>query len=93
MEHIGAMKQLNSLSLTDVADARNGLRHLAELHDIQVLSLDGVGVGDAELKHLKALVNLKWLDLQSTGVTEKLADELRQALPHCKIYSGPLDPG
>jgi hypothetical protein len=37
------------------------------------------------LRHLKNLKNLKSLSLEQTKVTRDAAEQLRQALPNCKV--------
>jgi hypothetical protein len=37
------------------------------------------------LEHLKTLKNLKSLSLEQTKVTREAAEQLRKALPNCKI--------
>jgi sec-independent protein translocase protein TatC len=56
---------------------------------VAVVDLSGSGVSDAVLEHLKGLSGLQKLDLTGTEVTEEGLEELRQALPKCKIITGP----
>ena len=50
-----------------------------------ILPAPSAQVTDAGLVHLKGLKNLRELRLYGSEVTEEGADDLRQALPNCRI--------
>ena len=50
------------------------------------VNLSHTQVTDAGLVHLAGLTNLEVLYLYGTQVTDAGLDELRKALPNCKIY-------
>ncbi len=80
------MKKLKRLDLNDsfkVADA--GLIHLQGLTNLHTLNLDCTRVTNAGLLHLRNLSKLRNLYLSETTVTEKGIDNLRAALPKCRI--------
>ena len=53
---------------------------------LETLRLDQLPLTDAGLRHLTGLIGLRKLDLRFTRVTDVGANELRKALPDCKIY-------
>ncbi len=67
------------LNSTQVGD----LSPLAELMNLKRLSLNYTQVGD--LSPLAGLKNLKTLILRNSQVSDEQVQELRQALPNCKI--------
>jgi tRNA A-37 threonylcarbamoyl transferase component Bud32 len=77
--------QLQELHLrwTKVSDA--GLEHLAGLSNLQILWLQETKVSDAGLGHLKRLTGLQTLHLDGTKVSDAGINELRAALPGCRI--------
>jgi serine/threonine protein kinase len=87
--HLAGFRKLKSLFLkgTRVGDA--GLARLAGLRGLEELDLSGTPVNDAGCKHLAGLTRLRELDLTGTRVTAAGLAELFQALPKCRIRSGP----
>ncbi len=75
------LKNLRGLgfSSTQVSD----LSPLAELKNLEQLSLSYTQVSD--LSSLAELKNLELLSLSNTQVSDEQVQELRQALPNCKI--------
>nr|HPK00639.1 hypothetical protein [Candidatus Hydrogenedentota bacterium] len=63
------------------------LEHLEKLNadDIQVLSLWSLKIDDKKLGPVKRLTGLKELDIRQTNVTMEGLEELRKALPSCRI--------
>src|SRR5262249_48827582 len=53
--------------------------------NLKDIHLSGAQVGDAGLAHFKDCKRLVWLRLQKTKVTAEKIEELKQALPRCKI--------
>ena len=62
-----------------------GLAHFKDCKNLTVLDLDGTQVSDAGLAHFKDCKNLTHLGLQKTKVTAAKIEELKKALPKCKI--------
>ena len=56
---------------------------LAELRNLEVLFLSNTQVAD--VTSLAELKNLDWLDLSDTQVTDEQINDLKRALPNCKI--------
>jgi eukaryotic-like serine/threonine-protein kinase len=83
--HFKDCKNLMSLSLsgTKVSDA--GLAHLKDCKGLTHLDLWGTQVGDAGLVHFKDCKGLTVLNVQKTKVTAAKVEELKKALPKCKI--------
>jgi formylglycine-generating enzyme required for sulfatase activity len=67
---LGAIKNLEELTLIGHAFTTDGLRHLAGLQKLRRLVLSGTAIGDAGLKHLGGLKSLTELNLASTRVTD-----------------------
>jgi Leucine Rich repeat len=74
------------LQWTGVSDAN--LVYLRGLPRLESLSLYNTGVTDAGLAHLHGLTHLKELHLEDTKVTATGVEELKKALPSCRISSG-----
>jgi Spy/CpxP family protein refolding chaperone len=66
------------------------LRHLGAFKSLKSLTLSGSRLTDAAIEHLKPLKKLETLTLASSVFTAKVRDELKQALPDCRINSGPF---
>jgi hypothetical protein len=66
-----------------VTDA--GLKHLKECKTLGGLDLRNTAVSDESVKTLSGLSQLKTLNLRKTRFTAKGIDELKKALPKCKI--------
>ncbi len=71
------------LGRTGVTDA--GLANLKAMSHLQRLNLASTDVGDAGLLQLRTLMSLEELWLPD-GATEEGVQELKKALPLCKIY-------
>jgi hypothetical protein len=72
------------LDIVPVTDA--GLKDLKELKNLTGLSLQYCKVTDAGLKELAEIKTLKSLSLRGNkGVTAAGVEELKKALPDCKI--------
>jgi hypothetical protein len=76
------LKQLH-IGLTRVVDA--DLAIVKEWANLESLELRGTQVSDAGLANFKSLKNLTHIQLQKTKVTAAGIDELKKALPQCKI--------
>jgi Spy/CpxP family protein refolding chaperone len=66
------------------------LRHLGAFKSLKSLTLSSSKLTDAAIEHLKPLKKLETLTLASSVFTAKVRDELKQALPNCRINSGPF---
>lgn len=85
LERLNGMSKLKVLILWDTKITDTGLVHLKGLQRLEHLALDGTNVTDAGSKHLKGMTNLESLSLYRTRITDEGVDELRRALPNCKI--------
>jgi len=72
-----------SLMLSGVTD--NGLRAVAAFAGLKWLDFNYTRVSDAGLRHLHGLAQLETLCLGDTHTSDAATDELRRALPGCKI--------
>jgi hypothetical protein len=63
---------------------------MGTLTKLERLSLAGCTFSDAGLKHLAGLSNLTQLNLTGTQATADGIAALQQALPKCRILSGPI---
>jgi hypothetical protein len=84
MEYLANLPNLKYLALrgTKVADA--GLPAIARLAQLEMLHLSSTLITDSGLLHLHSLKNLRELWI-GPHVTQAGADELRKALPQCKV--------
>ncbi|MGE3776455.1 MAG: hypothetical protein AB7F89_04660, partial [Pirellulaceae bacterium] len=76
------------LDYTDVGDA--GLAQLSELTALERLSLDSTHVTDASTETLCRFSRLRELNLYHTFFTPRGHEQVREALPDCKIVWDPL---
>jgi hypothetical protein len=83
--HFKDCKALTTLSLgyTKVSDA--GLIHFKDCNGLTALRLDSTQVGNAGLAHFENCTKLTYLTLKQTKVTAAKIEELKKALPKCKI--------
>jgi len=82
------LRQLTDLQFLGLFYTRingTGLVYLSQLMKLKRLFLWGARLTDAGLKDLRELTALEWLSLQSTQITETEVDDLRRALPKCRI--------
>jgi hypothetical protein len=86
MEMVGKLASLEALELdyTKVGDA--GLAKLTALTHLTDLALDSVDLTDAGVAHLAGIRSLRQLDLYHTLVTDKGFEQLKTALPDCRIH-------
>jgi len=84
LESIAKLRRLQVLDLagTKITDA--GMRSISQLDHVKSLDLYPSTVTDARLIQLKSLKELQTLDI-GPHITKEAADELRSALPQCKI--------
>ncbi len=85
LTYLNGISSLEGLQLTGTQVTDAGLINLKEMAKLEDLDLNQTQITDAGLIHLKGLVNLKTLDLTETKVTTKGVEELRKALPDCRI--------
>jgi len=90
--HLASVPTLQYLELTRTQISDDGLAHLAGLPELRVLCLLATGITDDGLSHLEALGSLEFLDLSYTRVTEAGIENLRKALPGCRIVHEPIPP-
>jgi serine/threonine protein kinase len=85
LAHLKGCDQLTYLDLssTQVTDA--GFAYFKDCDKLRSLLLSGTQVTDVGLAHLKNCKNLTYLYLIKTQVTANFIDELKAALPKCKI--------
>ncbi|HEV3082176.1 MAG TPA: TIGR03067 domain-containing protein, partial [Gemmataceae bacterium] len=76
---------LVTLSLGDTLVSDEGLTHIQRCKSLDTLDLTATKITDAGLKRLYPLTNLRDLRLGMTSVTPAGIDELKKALPQCKI--------
>ena len=82
LEGLTSLRELR-LQNTNITDA--GLAHLKGLIKLKDLRLSRTKITDAGLVHLKGLTKLKELRLMQTQITAEGVNELKQALPNCRI--------
>ena len=86
LESVKGLTQLEVLSLDNTQVTDKGLESVKGLTQLRWLYLDSTQVTDKGLESVKGLTQLQWLYLANTLVTNKGLAELRNALPHCRVY-------
>jgi hypothetical protein len=87
IRRLAGLRHLKSLNIVCSAAHDEFLASLAALMDIEELTLhlpNSVAT-DAGLKKLAVLQNLSQLGIETRSASPKTADELRRALPNCKV--------
>ncbi|MBC7854586.1 MAG: protein kinase [Pirellulaceae bacterium] len=85
LAHFKECKNLAHLFLQGTQVSGAGLAHFKDYPNLSVLNLDGTKLSDAGLAHLVDCKKLTHLTLTKTEVTTAGIDELKKALPKCKI--------
>lgn len=83
--HLSDLKQLRALYLHGTPITSEALVHVRNLRELRTLSLHGTNVDDRGMTHLEDLSKLTLLNIQSTRVSQERVEELRRALPACRI--------
>ncbi len=61
------------------------LQHLRVFKKLKVLSLSNAKIDDVAVTTLKSLTQLQTLNLSAGAISEKSQDELKNALPNCRV--------
>ena len=85
LQTLKQLPQLDSLDLRNTNLNSDEFRVLSHCTNLSSLTLLQTRVDDPALLHLVELENLTVLDLRLTSVTQAGVDQLRKALPKCKI--------
>lgn len=85
LAHLQNLRELETLWLSNTQISDAGMEHLSGLVQLRYLGLGNTSITDASVPFLKALTGLTKLELRETYVTAKGAEELRLALPDCKV--------
>lgn len=72
--------------LNDTAITNQGLKLLQQMERLEVLSLQRTQIDDGSVELLGRLKGLKWLFVDQTNVTEDGYLQLKQLLPHTRIW-------
>ena len=86
LREMGHLKEL-SLKYTKISDA--GMKSLRGLPSLNVLYLTGTKVSDAAVTDLSKLKQLQQLFVRWTQISARGVQQLKQALPLCKIHREP----
>jgi serine/threonine protein kinase/Leucine-rich repeat (LRR) protein len=78
-------KNLSSVFLSGTSITDAGLAHLNDCKNLARLDVQGTAITDAGLAHLVGLNSLAELNLTKTQVTANGVEDLKKALPRCKI--------
>jgi hypothetical protein len=76
---------LRDLNIRGCSVSADGIAHVKGLSQLVWIDFQGSNINDDELVNLKRLANLQDLRLQKTQVTDAGINELKKALPTCKI--------
>jgi len=85
LAHFKSCKNLTHLGLAGTQVSDTGLAHFRDCMNLLALGLNGTQVSDVGLAHFKDCKNLTYLGLKMTKVTAAKIEELKKALPMCKI--------
>jgi uncharacterized protein YjbI with pentapeptide repeats len=91
LRHLSAMPELVELWLEGTSITDSGLKELSSCRQLRKLYLSGTNITDAGVKYLKELP-LEYLDISGTKITQKVLEELRNALPNAHIEFSPVTP-
>ncbi|MCI0360604.1 MAG: hypothetical protein L0211_19170 [Planctomycetaceae bacterium] len=89
MTHIGRLHGLTALDVDETRITDNGLASLRGLKQLRRLMLQKTRVTDAGLRHLYGMSSLEAIGLVDTKCSKAGIEELRRALPNCKIWPLP----
>jgi uncharacterized membrane protein/tRNA A-37 threonylcarbamoyl transferase component Bud32 len=94
LDHFKDCKNLALLYLDDTRVSDTGLAHFKDCKNLTQLGLHGTQVSDAGLAYFKDCKNLTRLWLHQTQVTRAKIEELKKALPRCRIVwdDGVIEP-
>ena len=81
-------EQMQQLTLMNTSVGDAGLRSLSGMRELNWINLSGTRMTDAGLIHLHTVAGLREVDLIGTQVTADGVNDLRQALPECRITWG-----
>jgi Leucine Rich Repeat (LRR) protein len=81
VEHVGAMKHLESLVMQDTLITDRALFHVQGLTNLRELHVHNTSVSDVGLVYLQGLTKLKSLELHNTKVTKEGLAGLKQKIP------------
>jgi len=85
LSHFTDCENLNHLQLAGTKVSNAGLAKFKDCTNLQALLLHDTGVSDAGLAPFKDCKTLTHITLQRTKVTAAQIEELKKALPNCKI--------
>jgi hypothetical protein len=89
-QYLKGMTHLEGLALNRTRLTDEGLAHLARLHGLRSLNIAKTRITDAGLQYLKGMTNLERLDLSLTTVTPNAVEELRKAIPACRVTANDI---
>jgi hypothetical protein len=91
LSHLSAMPKLFDLWLDGTNITDSGLKELSSCRQLRRLELSGTNITDAGVEYLKELP-LGYLNISGTKITQKVLEELRNALPNADIVFSPVTP-
>jgi hypothetical protein len=86
LEGIAQLAQLEDLTISGCAAGDEAMKYLGQMMNLRRLVLEGCeNVTDAGLTHFEGLRQLKELTFSGSKVTAAGVEQLKKALPDCKI--------
>jgi hypothetical protein len=85
LRHLGRLDGLESLYIADANITDDGLAHVGRMRSLVDLVISGNVISDRGLTHLRGLTKLERLTMVDTRATSAGIDDLRRALPNCKV--------
>lgn len=83
--HLARLEQLEFLQMIDTKISSAGILQLSQLKNLQQLLLVGEEVDDAAIPAIVQLKSLRYLSVHNTRISDDGIEELRRALPNCKL--------
>jgi hypothetical protein len=87
LQHVKDLTALRSLSLSGAAVTDAGVIQLENLTNLEWLDLTSTSVSDESVDIFIRFSQLQHLWLNDTQVTPSGAEKIREALPHCRVFS------
>lgn len=87
LDHLGHLRGLEELYLSNTTVSDDGLRLLNSLNGLKRLYIYHTNISDYGLLNLMQLPGLKSLTCSGTGITEQGLNRFRQLMPECKVVN------
>jgi hypothetical protein len=86
VRYLDPLVELRDLQLNGTKISADGLAHLARKHQLTMLTLNDTAIGDEAVEILATMKSLRKLHLHGVAISKEGMQELRLALPKCRIW-------